>query len=104
MRQQGRFREIAQRRLHLEQLVREPSPQPLVVREYAHRHLSSVDGVRRDFAETVCWQPVLVMPDGKGQVGFELPDSVTRFEVVAWGRGPSEPITLKALRALRAAK
>ena len=53
-----------------------------VVREYAHRHNPEPDGVRRDFTETLCWQPVLVMPDGKGQVQFDLSDSVTRFQVL----------------------
>jgi hypothetical protein len=84
LRRQGRFGDIAQFRMNRQ--IPQPLPlEPLVVREYAHRHQASADGSRRDFAETVCWQPVLVLPHGKGQVSFDLPDSVTRYDVVAWG-------------------
>ena len=41
-------------------------------------------GVRDDFAETVYWHPVLVLPDGKAEVSFDLCDSVTTFEVTAF--------------------
>jgi hypothetical protein len=84
LRQQNRFKDIAM--LRMGRPIPVPPPlEPFVVREYAHRHVDSPDHVRRDFTETVCWQPVLVLADGKGQVSFDLPDSVTRFEVVAWG-------------------
>src|SRR5262249_25023969 len=56
---------------------------PFVVREYAHQHVKG-DNVRRDFSETVYWHPVLVLPDGKSSVSFELCDSVTTFEAVAF--------------------
>jgi hypothetical protein len=84
LRKQGRFNEIAQFRMN--RYIPGPLPlEPLVVREYSHRHQPSAGGIRRDWTETVCWQPVLVMADGKGQVTFDLPDSITRFQVVAWG-------------------
>lgn len=58
---------------------------PLVVREYAHRRSAAGTG-RSDFAETLYWHPVLVLPqDGKAQVSFDLSDSVTSFQVVAAG-------------------
>jgi hypothetical protein len=58
--------------------------QPFVVREYAHLHRPAKEGVRTDFAETLYWHPVLVLPDGKGEVDFELCDSVTTFRVQAF--------------------
>jgi uncharacterized protein YfaS (alpha-2-macroglobulin family) len=56
-----------------------------VVREYAHVHARGENQGRGDFAETLVWQPVLVLPDGKGDVTFELSDSVTTFQVRAVG-------------------
>jgi anti-sigma factor RsiW len=84
LRRQGRFQEIARYRMNRPVPV-SPPLEPLITREYAHRHQTSAGGVRQDWTETVCWQPVLVMPDGKGQVSFDLSDNVTRFQVVAWG-------------------
>jgi anti-sigma factor RsiW len=58
---------------------------PLLVREYAHQHPTpGANAVRSDFAETVYWHPVLVLPDGKAEVSFDLCDSVTSFEVTAF--------------------
>lgn len=59
-----------------------PVTLPFVVREYAHQRQGG--DVRHDFAETVYWHPALVMPDGKFDVSFELCDSVTTFEAVAF--------------------
>ncbi len=59
-----------------------PVNDPCVVREYAHRHAPSPDGIRRDFTETLYWHPVLVMPDGQAEVTFDLNDAITRFDVV----------------------
>jgi hypothetical protein len=57
-------------------------PTPLPIREYAHQHATTSSGARSDFAETLYWQPVLVLPeDGQTQVAFDLGDSVTRFQV-----------------------
>jgi hypothetical protein len=86
MRRQNLFKEVAQFRM-LGQAAQAAAPalEPLVVREYAHRHQASADRTRRDFAETLYWRPALVLTDGRGQVSFDLPDSATRFEVVAYG-------------------
>jgi hypothetical protein len=62
-----------------------PAIQPFVVREYAHHWKASADQVRRDFTETLYWHPVLVLPDGNGNVTFDLPDSITRFQILAMG-------------------
>jgi hypothetical protein len=62
-----------------------PPPVPLVVREYAHLHTHGESEVRNDFTETLFWQPVQVLPDGKGKISFELCDSVTTFQVLAAG-------------------
>ncbi len=67
------------------QLAVEATAPPAVVREYAHRHVGGdAPGVRSDFAETLYWHPVLVLPDGKGAFGFDLCDSVTTFQVTAY--------------------
>jgi hypothetical protein len=56
---------------------------PLVVREYAHAKPRNQGEARSDFTETVYWRPVLVLPDGKANISFELCDSLTSFQVVA---------------------
>ena len=54
------------------------------VREYAHQHVASDDGVRVDFAETLYWHPLLVADEnGRASVQFELSDSITSYRVVA---------------------
>jgi hypothetical protein len=59
---------------------------PFVVREYAHFHAQTSGGDRRsDASETVYWNPVLVLPDGKAEASFELSDQVTTFQVTAYG-------------------
>ena len=52
------------------------------VRQYAHRYEPNEDDVRKDFTETLCWQPI-VMTDSEGRatVRFDLSDSVTAFRV-----------------------
>jgi hypothetical protein len=56
--------------------------EPLVYREYAHaRAPGSTPAMRSDFAETLYWHPVLLLPDGKAEVSFDLCDSVTSFQV-----------------------
>jgi anti-sigma factor RsiW len=63
-----------------------PPPPPLVVREYAHKNESAPGDLRTDFAETLLWQPALVIPnEGRAQVSFQLCDSVTNFAVSAAG-------------------
>jgi hypothetical protein len=57
---------------------------PLIVRVYAHEHKGTNPEERSDFAETLYWHPVLVLPDGKADVSFDLCDSVTRFQAIAF--------------------
>jgi anti-sigma factor RsiW len=67
--------------------ARRPAPPPLVVREYFHQNRSAnAQGLRTDFAETLLWQPALVVPpEGQATVSFQLCNSVTTFEVAAAG-------------------
>jgi hypothetical protein len=59
---------------------------PIVVREYAHFRTHGSDADRRtDATETVYWNPVLVLADGKGEAKFDLSDQVTSYEVTAYG-------------------
>ncbi|HZZ82852.1 MAG TPA: alpha-2-macroglobulin family protein [Gemmataceae bacterium] len=81
LRRLGNYQAIVQK--HIGRRVQLPPVQDAcVVREYAHQHRGDPNGLRRDFAETLYWQPVLVMPDGKAQVQFDLSDSITRFQVL----------------------
>ncbi len=58
---------------------------PMVVREYAHeRGAEGSSELRTDFAETLYWHPVLVLPDGKADVSFDLCDSATTFQATAY--------------------
>ncbi|MCX7702154.1 MAG: alpha-2-macroglobulin, partial [Gemmataceae bacterium] len=60
-----------------------PLPQPLVVREYAHVRSEPQGGSRRDFAETVYWNPVAIFDtDGRATASFNLSDSVTSFRIL----------------------
>jgi hypothetical protein len=59
---------------------------PLIAREYAHVRTHGADpNLRSDTTETVYWNPVLVLADGKGEVSFDLSDQVTSYEVTAYG-------------------
>jgi hypothetical protein len=59
-----------------------PRTPPLVVREYAHRR--TADGP--DFAETLLWQPVLVVPGhGSATVEFALSDAETAYQILVAG-------------------
>ncbi|MGI9472570.1 MAG: MG2 domain-containing protein, partial [Rubripirellula sp.] len=52
------------------------------VRQYAHQHVPSEDGLREDFSETLCWQPLVITDsEGRATVRFDLSDSVTTFRV-----------------------
>jgi hypothetical protein len=62
----------------------QPAAQPMLVREYKHVRADGPAEERYDFAETLYWHPVLVLPDGKGQVSFDLCDSLGAFEVTAF--------------------
>ena len=62
-----------------------PPAVKMVVREYAHEHMpSATPELRTDFAETLCWRPVLVLPNGKADVSFDLCDSATTFQAIAF--------------------
>jgi hypothetical protein len=59
---------------------------PFVVREYSHQRDGSLGDVRSDFAETVYWHPVLVLPEtGKATVEFQLADDIARYRVLVAG-------------------
>jgi hypothetical protein len=66
--------------------------EPMVVREYAHGFVpqpaagaaAPLGQPRGNFAETLYWHPVLLLPGGRADVAFNLCDSVTRFEVTAY--------------------
>jgi hypothetical protein len=63
-----------------------PPPPPLVVREYAHVHSPGASPeARSDLVDTLYWQPVLVLPDGKADVSFDLCDAVTSYQVTGFG-------------------
>jgi anti-sigma factor RsiW len=64
--------------------MKEQAANPMfVVREYAYQAPAARSRVRTDFAETLYWHPVLVLAGGKGEVSFDLCDSVTTFRVLA---------------------
>ncbi|HTU17909.1 MAG TPA: alpha-2-macroglobulin family protein, partial [Gemmataceae bacterium] len=54
------------------------------VRVFAHPRASGPAEERYDFAETLYWHPVLVLPGGKTEVSFDLCDSLGAFEVTAF--------------------
>jgi hypothetical protein len=56
----------------------------MTVREYKHVRADGPDGERSDFAETLYWHPVLVLPGGKAEVSFDMCDSLGAFEVTAF--------------------
>ena len=52
------------------------------IRQYAHRHGGTKANIRSDFAETLCWQPLLITDStGKATIRFDLADSITTFRV-----------------------
>lgn len=60
--------------------------EPSLVRAYAHtRTADSGSDLRADFTETLYWHPVLVLPNGKADIRFDLCDSQTTFQVLAAG-------------------
>ena len=63
-----------------------PVVMPFLVREYAHQRDPALGDVRSDFAETVYWHPVLVLPEtGKAAVEFQLSDDIARYQVFVAG-------------------
>jgi hypothetical protein len=57
---------------------------PMPVREYKHVRADGPAEERYDFAETLYWHPVLMLPDGKAEVSFDMCDSLGSFEVTAF--------------------
>ena len=56
----------------------------LLARVYAHAWQKQADGARRDFTETLFWNPLLVTDErGHAEISFDLCDSVTTFLVRA---------------------
>jgi hypothetical protein len=58
--------------------------QAMIVREYKHTRANGPNEERYDFAETLYWHPVLVLPGGKAEVSFDMCDSLGAFEVTAF--------------------
>ena len=81
LRQQGNYQVLLQKRLG-RRVQLPPLSDPSVVRVYARQQKPNADALRRGLAETIYWHPVLVMPDGKADVTFDLPDAATRFQVL----------------------
>jgi hypothetical protein len=71
--------------VEMPRLIALEKPPAFVIREFAHAHAVTIPGQRSDFAETLYWQPVLVLPDGSGKVSFELSDLLTSFEIAVAG-------------------
>ena len=54
----------------------------VLTRVYAHRRAPAADGTRRDFAEVLYWNPLLVTDaHGKATFDFDTSDSVTTFTI-----------------------
>src|SRR5262249_12993532 len=83
LRQQGNYQALLLKNLG-RRVQLPPVHDSCVVREYAHQHKPQPDALERDLSETIYWHPVLVMPDGKAQVKFDLSDAVTRFQVLVY--------------------
>jgi hypothetical protein len=62
-----------------------PPPPAFVVREYVHLHNRPGNNVGSDFAETLYWHPVIVLPDGNAEVTFDLCDSVSTYQILIVG-------------------
>src|SRR5207247_2277724 len=67
---------------------RDPPPAPYLIREFAHQHRTAQPGVREDFTEVVYWHPLLVLPDGKGQISFDLADAHTTYQATIYAHTP----------------
>jgi hypothetical protein len=58
--------------------------EPLIVRQYAHQH-SEHGFAGGDFAETLCWNPVLIVPTSGAEVAFDLADDIVGYRIIAAG-------------------
>ena len=67
----------------LEQLESYPG---FYVREFKFQKKNFENAVRNDFTETVCWQPIIVLPEnGRAEIQFQLSDSIARYQVLVAG-------------------
>src|SRR6516164_3090175 len=55
---------------------------PMVVRSYAHQQ-SAGPGPRLGPPDTLCWLPVLVVPDGQTTFSFDLPETPATYRITA---------------------
>jgi hypothetical protein len=56
----------------------------ILAREYAHQHVQSEDGARKDFTEVLYWNPLLVTgSNGTAAVSFETADAITSYRITA---------------------
>jgi hypothetical protein len=63
-----------------------PAITPLIVRQYAAPRPGSSDAVTFDEADTLLWQPVIVLPaDGKATLGFTLGSAPGGYQVMVAG-------------------
>ena len=54
------------------------------VRQYAQVHTADPEGARRDFTETLYWNPLLLADaNGRAELTFDVSDAVTAFRVTA---------------------
>lgn len=68
----------------VEKQLRFPAYKPAIVRQYSHFQTGGAKFARTDFAETLLWQPVVVLPKGTGRLDFHLCDSITTFEAICF--------------------
>jgi hypothetical protein len=58
----------------------------LFTREYRHVRQEETSSFQaRDFTDTVCWQPALLLNGGQTGLGFHLNDAVTSYQVTVFG-------------------
>jgi hypothetical protein len=58
--------------------------EPFILRQYAHVHPQGSNLSRQDWTETLFWHPVLVLPNGQGNVSFDLSDALTTFQATVY--------------------
>jgi hypothetical protein len=58
------------------------------VSPYVYHRVAGATHGRSDGVETLYWNPLAIAgPDGRVQIGFDLPDAVATFELLADARG-----------------
>jgi hypothetical protein len=56
----------------------------MLLRQFASDHGDAAKALPFSFAETVCWRPVLVLPNGRAEVSFDLSEAATTFQITAF--------------------